>query len=236
MVELNEPVVFLPGTLCDERLWLPCWRQLSINQRGYVPLQWAENLGQMLALTADRVDCCEQKVHLVGFSMGGYVASLYALDNPQNIASLTLVGYNPEGLTSGEIEQRQTILKTIAKGGSVLMGKTALANYLADENMSNSQVIDIIKDMERDLGSAVLAYHINSTTPRKALSNMLAAAPFPIHFIVGEEDKIAPPAAIQALHQQIPDSSYHQIKGSGHMLPLERTVELAQKLAACIAE
>ena len=39
--------VFLPGTLCDERVWLPVWKQLSLSARAYVPLQWANSLEEM---------------------------------------------------------------------------------------------------------------------------------------------------------------------------------------------
>lgn len=56
--------VFLPGTLCDERLWLPCWRAMNLGLPGYVPLQWANDLPQMLALTADRVVGVDDKVAL----------------------------------------------------------------------------------------------------------------------------------------------------------------------------
>ena len=101
-MSVQHPVLFFPGTLCDERVFLPLWRELNIAQRRYVPLQWAASLEEMLALSEDRI-LDNEKVHLVGYSMGGFIAALVAQRNPANIASITLIGYNPEGLSKEEI-------------------------------------------------------------------------------------------------------------------------------------
>ena len=69
--QISQPAVFFPGTLCDERVFNPCWRHLDIPMRAFVPLQWAEDLAQMKMLSADRLAYFEQPVHLVGYSMGG---------------------------------------------------------------------------------------------------------------------------------------------------------------------
>ena len=50
-MSVQHPVLFFPGTLCDERIFLPLWRTLSIAQRRYVPLQWAASQEEMFYLT-----------------------------------------------------------------------------------------------------------------------------------------------------------------------------------------
>lgn len=47
--------MFFLGTLCDERVFNPCWQHLDIPMRAFVPLQWAEDLAQMKMLSADRL-------------------------------------------------------------------------------------------------------------------------------------------------------------------------------------
>lgn len=233
-MELHEPLVFLPGTLCDERVWIPCWRHLELSQRAYVPLQWAQDLAQMLALTGDRVDNFEQKVHLVGFSMGGYVASLYALANPHRVASLTLVGYCPEGLTEQELAQRKATLQHVAKGHKVAMTPGRLAHLVAAKNIDNAAVIDPIREMESDLGSAVLTYQIKATTPRKDLTKLLAESRIQLNFIVGEQDQIAIPASLQDVASHMAHSRLVFMEGTGHMLPLEQPEQLAKALYTCL--
>jgi pimeloyl-ACP methyl ester carboxylesterase len=209
---------------------MPCWRHLDIDKRAYVPLQWAEDLQQMLALTADRVEVFEEKVHLVGFSMGGYIASLYALEYPHKIASLTLVGYCPEGLSEQELQQRRMALEHIGRGHQVSMTPARLAHFVAENNRQNAAVIDTVRAMESDLGSAILAYQIKSTTPRKDLSHALLQNHFPVNFLVGAEDEIAVPARVKQVHQRLTGSNMQVIENAGHMLPLEQSRELAQQL------
>ena len=48
--QINQPVVFFPGALCDERIFNLCWQYLDIPMRAFVPLQWAEDLAQMKML------------------------------------------------------------------------------------------------------------------------------------------------------------------------------------------
>ncbi|MEP2603568.1 MAG: alpha/beta hydrolase, partial [Paraglaciecola sp.] len=54
---------------------------MNIPKRAFVPLQWAQNLDQMRMLSADRLDYFDEPVHLVGFSMGAYIAALTALEH-----------------------------------------------------------------------------------------------------------------------------------------------------------
>ena len=42
---IKTPVVFFPGTLCDERIFIPLWQALNANgnslvNKAFVPLQW----------------------------------------------------------------------------------------------------------------------------------------------------------------------------------------------------
>ena len=69
--QIDQPVVFFPDILCDERIFNPCWQHLDIPMRAFVPLQWAEDLAQMKMLSADRLAYFEPPVHLVGYSLGG---------------------------------------------------------------------------------------------------------------------------------------------------------------------
>ncbi|WP_460311756.1 alpha/beta fold hydrolase [Aliiglaciecola aliphaticivorans] len=230
MLEITTPIIFFPGTLCDERIWIPVWKQLNIAQRSYVPLQWADTLEQMQALSADRINSFEQKVHLVGFSMGGYIAALTALQFPDKIASLTLVGYCPNGLSEQEVQQRQMLVKMIDAKKPVTMNQARLARFFTQLEMQNADLVNIVKEMESDLGPSVLKAHVQSTTPRPDLSARLKSSNFPLHFIAGELDQIAPAKPIQELTSRIATADYSQIDGTGHMMLLAQPKAVADQL------
>ena len=209
---------------------MPCWRHLNLAQRAYSPLQWADSLEQMMALSLDRLAYYEQPVHLVGFSMGGYVASLVALKQPAKVASLTLIGFNSDGLTAQELSQRQQALQLINKGKYEGMSQKKLLSLVHPANAHNQTVIETIKQMEADLGSPVLASQIKATTDRENLSSALGQSPFPLYFVGGEQDNVASPEALRQLQMQIPGSEHVVIADAGHMLPLEQAKALAEFL------
>ena len=232
---ISTPVVFFPGTLCDERVFMPCWKELNLAERAFSPLQWADSLEQMLALSLDRLAYYEQAVHLVGFSMGGYIAALTALEQPEKVASLTLIGYSSGGLSGEELQQREQILLSIKKGSYQGMSKRRIEYFLHSANVGNQLVIETIKQMEDDLGGSVLAAQINATANRQNLSAKLAGCKFPIRMVTGEQDSIATVQKLQRMQQQIPGSELSLIENAGHMLPLEQPNLLSQYLQHILA-
>lgn len=224
----TSPIIFFPGTLCDERIWLPLWKLLPHINRRYVPLQWANSLTDMLALANDRV-LPDEKVHLVGYSMGGFVASRWAADNPDKIASITLIGYDADGLNDEEVKQRKTILKQLKHGQFNLSNKQYLARFVMPNQLDNPSVAGVIAEMNKDLGKGTLVSHIEATTPRPSMISGLKGVKAPITVIGGYHDQIAPADALRHTYAKIPNTTVHILEDASHMMLLEHP-ELIAKL------
>ncbi len=98
------PVLFIHGNVSSSRFFeetmaalLPCYRGLAPDLRGFGgsearPVDAARGLrdfsDDLYALVRT---LGLQKVHLVGWSMGGGIAVQYAIDHPAEVASLTLI-------------------------------------------------------------------------------------------------------------------------------------------------
>lgn len=229
-MSVQHPVLFFPGTLCDERIYLPLWRKLNIAQRRYVPLQWAASLEEMLALSEDRI-LENEKVHLVGYSMGGFIAALVAQRNPANIASVTLIGYNPEGLSKEEIAKRKQLTAMLQQGNFKPDNDAYLSRFVHPSRLEDDNVIGVIKSMAQDLGKTTLLNHTLATTPRESTVKALAEINAPVTFITAEQDAIAPAQAIQHLKRSLPKAAFHVISEAGHTLVLEQTEAVASIIA-----
>ncbi|WP_115718125.1 alpha/beta fold hydrolase [Gallaecimonas mangrovi] len=230
---MSTPVVFFPGTQCDERIFLPLWRLLDIEDRRYVPLQWAETLEQMLAL-ADYAAEGEQ-VHLVGFSMGGYIASRFALDNPQLVASLTLIGFDAAGLSETEEKQRAQIIKSLDRGQFKPMSEARLSMMVSDDSPNSQDAKAVVREMEADLGGSVVKYHMMAASKRPDLRPALNKARFPIQIVAANNDKMASLSALNAMHHAIASSELAVVEPSGHMMPLEQPEQLAAILTPLLS-
>lgn len=219
--------VFLPGTLCDERVWLPVWKQLNISSRAYVPLQWANSLEEMLALTSDRTDP-DGKNHLIGYSMGAYIAALWALTYPDKVASLTLMGYAPTGLSERELKRRKTLIQQLKNNNVDVSAQSYLVNMMLPEH--SDDILPVLTDMASDLGAATLRAHIQSTTPRKDLTAKLSQLKCPVNLIGAKQDIVSPFSAMQAAQSQIKGARLLAVEDSGHMMMLEQTAAVAALL------
>ena len=232
---MTKPVVFFPGTFCDERLWMQTWRKLNIQDRRYVPLQWANTLDEMLSITQHAIG--GDKVHVVGFSMGGYIASLAATQWPQHIASLTLISFASEGLTDQEVKQRQSIISAIKNKRYQGMSDNRLAIFLSKPTNDSSkqkvreQAAETMKSMESDLGPSVLKYHIEATTPRPSITHQLKKLTCPIHVISGADDALVSTNSLKEMKSALKKAKFTQLANCGHMLPLENAEEISQLIS-----
>lgn len=183
----------------------------------------------MLALTNDRV-LPDEKVHLVGYSMGGFVASRWAADNSDKVASITLIGYDAEGLNDEEIKQRKAIIKQLKHGQFNLSNKQYLARFVMPNELDNPNVAGVIADMNKDLGKGTLVSHIEATTPRPSMINELKGVKAPLIVIGGAYDQIAPADALCRTYAKIPNTSVHILEDASHMMLLEHPDLIAKLL------
>lgn len=200
-------------------------------QRRYVPLQWASSLDDMLALTADRV-LPEERVHLVGYSMGGYIATHFARQNPERVASLTLIGYDPAGLSDEEIARRKQLQAFLKKGQFRPDSQLFLERFVHPDQMNNPDVAGIVTDMADDLGATTLLAHTQATTPRKSMTDFLQTRTFNLHIIGADADRIAPPDAITKAIELLRPESSAILPSSAHMMMLEKPEDVAALLTA----
>lgn len=226
--------VFLPGTLCDERVWLPVWRKLNLYQRRYVPLQWATSFDDMMALTSDRV-LPDEKVHMVGFSMGGYVATEWAKRNPDSLASLTLVGYAAQGFDESEVKRRKQLVHILEKGQFKADEMSYIESLVHPSFHSDSMFMNYIKEMSADLGGKTLLAHVKSTTPRQNRISELNTLSCPIHIVAGDNDPLTPRPKLEEMETMIKGASLHLLKDTSHMSLLERPQAVANLLQSWLA-
>ncbi|KLN59869.1 alpha/beta hydrolase [Kiloniella spongiae] len=217
------PLVFLPGMMCDARLFAPQISTLS----GAVPLMTMP-LAQretMAGFASDILSCAPDKFALAGLSMGGIVAMEVLRQAPERVLGIALMDTNPLAELD-EVKQRRGPQMTAAVTGELnrIMRDEMIPNYLADPE-SNPDIIELCKDMATGLGPDVFIRQSKALRDRIDQTETLKKHNGPSLVLCGREDKLCPISRHQMMHELLPHSSLEIIENAGHMPTLEQPEE-----------
>jgi pimeloyl-ACP methyl ester carboxylesterase len=210
--------VFLPGTLCDARLW---HHQTEVfKTHTVVNLRTQESVGAMVESVAQSPF---EKFILVGFSMGGYIAQEFALQYPERVLKLVLMGSSCEGYPPGEKEIIQRALPQIEKGMFRGLTEKRLRQFLHPRSYDNPAIRELVRDMAGgDDAGAVYRRQLNATLDRRNLSQEIGSLHCPMSVLAGKDDQIVPVESILRMEQYAPRAEIHVLSECGHFVPLER--------------
>jgi pyruvate dehydrogenase E2 component (dihydrolipoamide acetyltransferase) len=164
-----------------------------------------------------------ERLHLVGHSMGGGIAILFALRQPERVATLTLISSASLGPE----------INTAFIDGFVLAARRREAievlNLLVHDTalVSRTMVEDVLRYKRLDGVPEALAAFAEEWFPggrqRAALSDAVAMLKLPVQIIWGREDRIIPVAHAEALTSRLP---VHILEQTGHLPHMERAGEV----------
>ncbi|MEY4784766.1 MAG: hypothetical protein RIR41_2701 [Pseudomonadota bacterium] len=226
---MPRTLTFLPGTMCDHRLWDPVRTRITPRfSTAYLPIEHEAMRDGMLALLAAAARSAP--LHLVAFSMGGYLALDFALEHPDSVASLVTVGSSAFGLTVAEKAERVRALELLAKHGYRGMATSRLQQFVYPSHWANPQVVDVIRAMDRDLGKETLIAQLKETSARDSLGPRLWHLDIDVLLIGADTDPFVPWSAIEEMTRLIPRAQSSLANNAGHMIPLEQPDWLAAEI------
>lgn len=169
-------------------------------------------------------------INLVGFFLGGYVATYFASKYPKSIAKLFVISNSPSCLPDNELQQRRSILNYVAQYSYSGISRKKAAGLL-DPTNQNDKFIDVILEMESELGEDVFISQYKYTSDRIDLASKISTFEFPTYFFVSDDDPLVNTKWLSELINCNSNVEVIYTSGSGHMLPLEKPRELTKSIA-----
>ena len=166
-------------------------------------------------------------IHLMGNSLGGHVALVHILKNPERIKTLTLTG------SSGLFESGMG--DTYPKRGDkdYIRKKTALTFY--DPAMATDELVNEVFEITNNRIKVIKIIALAKSAIRNNLGEELKNIQQPTCLIWGKNDTITPPFVAEEFHKLIPNSELHFIDKCGHApmmeVPQEFNIILEQFLS-----
>lgn len=228
-------MVFLHGA-GGAHAWAPYMDKLAETHTLYVPSHpgwgrsdtpaWLDGVGDLAYFYLEFLDAIgEDKVHLVGNSLGGWLALEVAVRSSQRIETLTLVsaaGIHVAGVPKGDIflwDDDERVYNTFYD--------RKLAEARLNAEMS-SEELDIA--LKNHFSTAKMSWSPRFYNPE--LQKWLHRIKVPTLILWGDSDKIFPPQYGEEMHKLIPGSTLKIISECGHLPHQEKLDEFIAGVTA----
>jgi len=217
---MTLPVVFVPGLLCTDALYAPQVAAFS----GQAECIVADHTRQdsMEAICEAILETAPERFHLVGLSMGGYIALEMVGHAPERIERLVLMDTSARPDRPEQTTFRHTLVAEARAEGLDGIVDRLLPQFLAEVHLADSGLVETVRRMARDTGVDAFEREQTAIIGRKDARPDLADISCPTLVVCGDLDTLTPPDLSQEIAAGIPGATLEMIAGSGHLTTLEK--------------
>ena len=225
---MAEPLVLLPGMMCDARLFGPQIAELSADFSLMVsPVTRGERIEEIASGLLDELP---QRFALAGLSMGGIVAMELLRRAPDRITRLALMDTTPLAETPQAATAREPqIVKVRAGRLQEVMRDEMLPNYLGPGPYRN-EISELMLDMADALGPETFVRQSRALQRRRDQQGTLRKCRVPTLVLCGEHDALCPVKRHTFMAELIHGAELRIMEHAGHLPTLEMPAETTQAL------
>jgi len=236
----GEPLVFLHGA-SGASVWAPWMEALSAHHEVIVPEHpgfgasdtpdWLDTIGDLAYFYLDAMEALGlERVHLVGNSLGGWIALELAVRDSSRLKTLTLVA--PAGIR----------VKGVRKGDMFLWSPEETArNLFHDKELAERMIAAMptqeeaqMVGLKNRLMTAKLGWQPRLFNPD--LHKWLHRVKVPTLILWGDDDRVIPPAYGPAFEELLPQARLQVVEACGHLPHVEKPEAFARSVTRFIEE
>ncbi len=226
----KEPLVLLPGFLCDREVWQAQIQALfdiadcTVAEYGM--------LDSLPTMAASVLRAAPDRFSVAGHSMGGRIAFEVFRQAPNRVRRIALFNTGavprPVGPAGDEEERRRRELLGIARSsGMRTMALQWIPGMIAPARLSDAAFVESIVRMFERKSPDVFEAQMKALLARPDATPVLHKIQCPALFLSGREDAWSPPAAHEKMAASVPTSKLVVVPDSGHMSMMEQPAAVA---------
>ncbi|MET0281998.1 MAG: alpha/beta hydrolase [Steroidobacteraceae bacterium] len=220
-----EPLVLVPGLMCDEAVWRHQLESLGGTRSVQVAVH---GMSDTLGVMAERIlDTAAPRFALAGHSMGGRVALEVMARAPERVTRLALLDTGYEASAPGEAGERERagryrLLAIAQREGMLAMARDWARGMVHPARLDDTALMDDIHAMISRATPAQFEAQIRALLARPDRTQLLGELRLPTLVLCGHEDSWSPLARHQEMARRIAGSHLVDVPASGHMSTMER--------------
>lgn len=217
---MSEPVVLLPGMMCDARVFGPQIAELSSEFAVTVaPITAGERIEE---IASGILPLLPAKFALAGLSMGGIVAMEILRRAPDRVTRIALMDTNP----LSETPQSSASYEPLIVGARAGRLEQVLADFMRPEFLApgphRTEILALVREMGLYLGPETFIRQARALQRRRDQQGTLRRCKVPSLILCGEHDGLTPLKRHSFMAELIPYAELRIIEGAGHLPTLEQ--------------
>lgn len=215
------PLILLPGTLCDERLWQHQVKALEdIVEITIVDISRSDTIK---GIAKDVLAEAPERFALAGLSLGGIVALEIMRLEPERVLKLALFDTNPNPPREEQLVGWQKVLDSEKTAQFIHEITDELLPALIHPDRQNDEELKrTIHQMAASIGTEGYIRQLKAVRSREDQRSVLSTILCPTMLFVGQQDIVCPPSLSEYMQQQIPHAEMVVIENAGHLPTLEQ--------------
>ncbi len=215
---MSDPLLFVPGLMCTEALFAP---QIAAFKDRPIMVADHRQHDRISDIAAAILEKAPERFSLIGLSMGGYIAMEIMREAPGRVSKLALLDTKSRADTPEQSERRSFLIELTRKRGFAKVPHLLFPGFVHEKNEENVGLKSIVVEMANDTGPDAFIRQQTAILHRIDSRQRLGEIDCPTLVMVGDGDRLTPPALSREIHERIPTSELEVIPGSGHLTTLE---------------
>ena len=234
-----QPLVLVPGLLCDPLMWAPQVAGLADVADCWVAGNTAHDSIEDIA--AEALDACPfDHFALAGLSMGGYIAQEMWRQASERVLRLALLDTNAIADPAEASANRRGLMARAEGDEHLGEGLPAVVDALLPRLVwpraaDHLALGATLHTMARNTGVAAFLRQQTAIMGRRDQRGALPGVACPALVLCGEDDMLTPPALHREMAALIPGAVLEVLPQCGHMSPLEQPDAVNRALRAWLA-
>lgn len=216
---MREPLVFVPGMMCDARVFGPQIAALSAEHT--ITVAPSAGGDRMEQIASGLLDVLPRKFAVAGAAMGGIVAMELLRRAPDRISRIALISTTSLPETPQSAADYEPLITKLKAG----LLDQAVTSVIRSEHLApgpvRTSVLHLLASMADNLGTEAIVCQARALQRRRDYQPTLRQCHVPTLVVCGEHDTLTPVKRHEFMASLVPQAELALIQEAGHFPTLE---------------